>query len=110
LNGEQVLAPERAVHIDNWLRLGLVTVDYISQLTKDTMYDWVEAAPLMVEARKRYDTDDVKRVVFQKGILRATDFGRAFGRVVIHPTDARFSTNGCEKVAQGRVGDLAGSE
>jgi Abortive infection alpha len=82
-DGKQVAAPFRALHIANWVRLGLVTVDYTTHLTADTSYAWVETTPLMVEAREKYDTAENKRVVFSKGILRVTEFGKVFERVVI---------------------------
>ena len=69
--------------VDNWNRLGLITVDYQSSFTDEDRYSWVETTPLMAAAREQHDTSDTKRVIFQKGILRATEFGRSFERVVI---------------------------
>jgi hypothetical protein len=82
-DGKQVAAPFRALHIANWVRLGLVTVDFTTKFTNDAAYGWVETTPLMVEAREQYDTAENKRVVFVKGILRVTEFGKVFERVVI---------------------------
>lgn len=82
-DGQQVAAPFRALHIDNWIRLRLVTVDYTSWFSGEEAYAWVETTPLMIQAREQYDTDEIKRVVFQRGILKATDFGKAFEHVVI---------------------------
>jgi hypothetical protein len=82
-DGKQVAAPSRALHIDNWVRLGLVTVDSTTWINDDRAYAWVETTPLMVEAREQYDTAENKRIVFTKGILRVTEFGKVFERVVI---------------------------
>jgi hypothetical protein len=76
-------APERAMFVDNWIRLGLVSLDYTATLTVKKRYSWVESTPLLVRARKHYDTAELKRVLYQLGVLRITDFGKAFGRVVI---------------------------
>jgi Abortive infection alpha len=82
-DGKQVAAPFRTLHIANWVRLGLVTVEFITHFAGNVTYDWVETTPLMVEAREQYDTAENKRVVFTKGILKVTEFGKVFERVVI---------------------------
>ena len=81
--GEQVLMPGGAMFVDNWIRLGLVTVDYASWLIAPQAYSWVDTNPEMVSARKQFDTEEFKRVEFTKGILKPTEFGRSFERVVI---------------------------
>jgi hypothetical protein len=82
-NDQPIAAPERALWVDNWIRLGLVTVDYGAKLTQEERYSWVETTPLLVEARKQHDTAELKRIEYQLGVLRVTDFGQAFARVVI---------------------------
>jgi hypothetical protein len=82
-DNKQVAAPFRGLHIANWVRLGLVTVDLTTFITHEDAYKWVETTPLMVEAREQYDTAENKRVIFQKGMLKVTEFGKAFERVVI---------------------------
>lgn len=80
---KQVASPERAIFVDNWIRLGLVSVDYSSFFTDEGRYSWAETTPLVLASREKYDTPDLKRVDYQRGILKPTEFGRAFGRVVI---------------------------
>jgi hypothetical protein len=65
------------------VRLGLITVDFTTQVLGDDAYAWVETTPLMVEAREKYDTAENERVIFRKGILRVTEIGKVFERVVI---------------------------
>lgn len=73
--------PSLAVWVDNWLRLGLVEVDYTSNLVAEEAYVWVDSRPEMqrlIEADGRgADAAEVR-----KGILRATDFGLRFGAAV----------------------------
>lgn len=84
--GRQVAAPERSLFVDNWVRQGLVTVTYDFQsFTDEARYAWVDTCPPIVEAREHLDTQEFKRVEIQHGVLKATDFGRAFYRVVIAP-------------------------
>lgn len=79
----QVGAPERAMFVDNWIRLGLVTVDYVNQLMDQTRYGLFQTAPLVLAARKQYDSDNQTRVTIQHGVLTVTSFGRAFEKAVI---------------------------
>jgi hypothetical protein len=89
--GEQVVAPEGAIFIDNWVRLGLVAVGYTSAHADEAQYSWVETTPLMVAARKQHETGE-QRVTFQKGVLRPTEFGRLFERVVISSEPKALTT------------------
>lgn len=80
---KQVAAPERAMFVDNWIRLGLITVDYVNQLMDQTRYAVFNTAPAVVDARREHDTDDQIRVTITQGVLRVTAFGRAFENAVI---------------------------
>lgn len=80
---------ETAVYIDNWIRLGLVDVDYGSFLTAPGSYDWVSKNPRYLTAQAEFDTEELQVVEFgQGGILSPTDFGRLFHRVVMGQSDA----------------------
>lgn len=79
----QVAVPERAVFVDNWIRLGLVEVDYTTALTKKGRYDWCETAPLVLEARESFRGIEGRTVECQHGILTVTDYGTAFRRAVM---------------------------
>ncbi|SCX76990.1 DUF4393 domain-containing protein [Nitrosospira sp. Nsp13] len=67
--------------VDNWIRLGLVTVTYQAQLLDEANYSWVESRP---EYRRFWDTPhlDGESVVFQKGIIVKTAFGDQFAKAV----------------------------
>jgi abortive infection alpha-like protein len=73
------------MQIDNWIRLGLVTVDYTSPFADPGMYSWADTSPAVIQAREEHDTEDTKLIDIQKGSLRVTAFGRAFNRAVIRP-------------------------
>ncbi|WP_162529272.1 DUF4393 domain-containing protein [Segeticoccus rhizosphaerae] len=85
LNGQQAFVPERALQIVNWQRLGLVTVAFDTFMTADGAYEWAETNPRVIGLRTALDTDDLKRIQIEKGLLTVTDFGRAFNQVVIRP-------------------------
>lgn len=70
-----------AVWVDNWVRLGLIEVDYDSSLVADGAYDWVDDRP---ELQRLIETDDRGRdaVEIRKGLLRSTDFGLRFAAAV----------------------------
>ena len=85
----QVDEPERALFIDNWIRLGLITVDYLGSLNDKSRYDWANTAPAVIKAREKYDTDSDQRIDIQHGVLHATALGKAFYRTVIVPPQPR---------------------
>lgn len=85
----QVAAPDHAMFVNNWVRLGLVTVDYLSTMVEASQYDWAQTAPLIVAAREKYDTEGLKRIECAHGLLRVTDFGRAFANTVMRPVSAQ---------------------
>lgn len=75
--GEQVVNPSLSAWIDNWTRLGLVERDFANFFTDAARYEWVEKRPEVVHLRV-----EGKAVSFDKGLLRATDFGRRFAVAV----------------------------
>lgn len=66
--------------VDNWHRLGLVSVGYTDHFTDLAMYSWVENRPEYIAA-KAEQSDQL--VTFEKGIMRVTAFGAQFSRVVL---------------------------
>lgn len=76
--------PDITSWVDNWIRLGLVDVDYGRVLTAENAYDWVEERPEYVAAQAETDpiTHDLK---FEKGLLSVTAFGRRFAKAVAPP-------------------------
>lgn len=75
--GEPIEIPASAMWVDNWVRLGLVDVDYTRYLTKPDSYEWVDGRPEVVRLRGAGET-----IEFQRGCLRVTDFGREFAAAV----------------------------
>jgi len=73
--------PRVPTMVDNWIRLGLIDVEYQAWIDDHRAYDWVVHRP---EFKRHTATHSGAgaTVFFQKGILRATAFGCAFGRAV----------------------------
>lgn len=71
-----------ATYVDNWSRLGIVTVDYGNYLTDPEAYAWVETSGHMIGIKKHLEPTPEKSVEYDKGVLVVSDFGRAFARVV----------------------------
>lgn len=70
------------VWVDNWIRLGLVEVDYDSFLVDPKMYDFAETRP---ELRALVESDPRGREGYtvQNGILRVTSFGTRFSSAAV---------------------------
>ncbi len=77
-----------AMWVDNWVRLGLVSVSFEGHLARPGAYDWVEARPEYVAlqaATPPVDPTDaaiVYRPTFERGYIEATSFGLSFARAV----------------------------
>jgi hypothetical protein len=67
--------------VDNWIRLGLVEVDYSKQLSQADVYEWVEQRPEYARLRSEHETETVK-CSYQRGILNCTALGIQFARAV----------------------------
>lgn len=78
---EQVENPRLAATIDNWMRLGLVEVEYGTYLTEKDAYDWVENRQEFIRLSQEYN-DSTKKVKFEKGYIVRTEFGRQFAKAV----------------------------
>ncbi|WP_442928983.1 Abi-alpha family protein [Modestobacter sp. VKM Ac-2977] len=68
-------------YIDNWTRLGLVTVSYMEFMTAPDVYAWVNSRPEMLKLRQVHETEDVQ-VTSENGIIAPTTFGKAFAATV----------------------------
>ncbi|TRW98426.1 DUF4393 domain-containing protein [Paracoccus sp. M683] len=75
-SGSAVLIPQFPQYIDNWIRLGLIDVDYGTWLTADHAYDWVKSRPEYISLLN--EVGDENMIQITKGLLRTTDFGKAF--------------------------------
>lgn len=70
-----------SVWIDNWVRLGLVEVDYTRNLVREGSYEWVKQRPEFERLRDE-DPRGSESIAIREGILRPTDFGRRFAEAV----------------------------
>lgn len=73
--------PDAAVLVDNWIRLGLVSVDYLIRLVGEGEYDWVGECPEAKAAIGRSNTSP-PRIAPTNGVLTWTAFGAGFARAV----------------------------
>lgn len=67
--------------VDNWVRLGLVTVDYMTKLTDETTYHWVDLRPEVIRLRQ-FDENEKKKIEITRGVLERTAFGVQFAKAV----------------------------
>ncbi|WP_068480404.1 DUF4393 domain-containing protein [Pseudoclavibacter helvolus] len=66
--------------IDNWSRLGLVSVNFNGWLLGDDAYSWVESRPEYAYAAK--NLEEGREVGIDKGVLEITSFGMRFAEAV----------------------------
>lgn len=70
-----------AVYVDNWVRLGLISIDYDSRLVADNTYDWIDTRPEVVRLRSAtYQEGATVHVIC--GMLHRTSFGNSFAKAV----------------------------
>lgn len=71
-------------YVENWIRLGLITVDYSVFQANEHAYDWVEKRPEYKGATiPRTSSDEFQpRLDIQKGLMFRTKYGEIFGRIV----------------------------
>lgn len=78
--GTPYLNPLTPAYIDNWVRLGLADASYADHLVSPDAYAWVADRP---EYQNSEVTEpDKMELVFEKGLLRLTAFGKAFAHAV----------------------------
>ncbi|MBI4290393.1 MAG: DUF4393 domain-containing protein [Betaproteobacteria bacterium] len=76
--------PRFPAMVDNWVRLGLVQVDYQTHLLPTegkSNYDWVEERPEYLRLRSAHESETVK-VTHADGIMGRTALGIQFTRAV----------------------------
>lgn len=74
-------SPRIPAMVDNWLRLGLVDVDYNKHLMDENSYTWVEQRPEVVRYRELHENEQQK-LSFGNGVLQRTAFGIQFAKAV----------------------------
>jgi hypothetical protein len=77
--GKPMQEPQAPTWVENWQRLGLVNVTYTEFRSGTDAYAWVESRPEYLELAKR---PDIKKLSFDRGLMRVTAFGRQFFRAV----------------------------
>ncbi|MDF0534319.1 DUF4393 domain-containing protein [Shewanella sp. A32] len=79
--GQPVEDSKLAAMVDNWIRLGLVKVEYDKFLTEPSHYSWVESRP---EYKRLCDSlnNDERKVEYTRGIIYRTELGKRFAAAV----------------------------
>lgn len=81
LAGQPEESPLLPVWVDNWIRLGLVDVDYSMFLVGENAYEWVVQRPEYARLAAG-DPRGEEAMEITKGRVRPTDFGRHFHSAV----------------------------
>lgn len=80
-SNEAIENPRIPAMVDNWVRLGLVDVDYDKHLTSEGAYSWAEQRPEVVRYRQANENEQQK-LSFANGVLQRTDLGIQFAKAV----------------------------
>ena len=92
-SGNPVEEPLGSMFVENWVRLGLVTVDFSTFLIGDGVYDWVERRPEYI----RFDADlrlhGLRTISYDRGGFRRTNFGLNFASAVSPVSPVPTSTH-----------------
>jgi hypothetical protein len=78
----QVEHPSSSVYVDNWIRLGLITVAYDTWLTRPNAYNWADTRPEVTQFRAALQHENIL-VSYDRGHLSATAFGLRFKGAVV---------------------------
>jgi hypothetical protein len=72
--------PQAPMWVDNWQRLGLVSVSYYEGLLSADAYSWVEKRPEYLRLKRDLASRKIQAYSngTQHGMMRVTDFGRHF--------------------------------
>lgn len=73
--------PKVPAMVDNWVRLGLVNVDYATHLNAADSYSWVENRPEVARYRQEHESE-TRKISFEKGIIVRTALGIQFAKAV----------------------------
>lgn len=73
--------PKLPAMVDNWIRLGLITVDYTKKLTAEGSYSWAEERPEVLKFKLERE-NETQKISFQYGILTRTSLGTQFAKAV----------------------------
>lgn len=67
--------------IENWIRLGLIEVNYSQHLADKKVYEWNNTRPELNELRLKHENKN-KKIIFENGILERTALGEHFAKAV----------------------------
>jgi hypothetical protein len=73
--------PKVPAMVDNWVRLGLVNVDYATHLDSTDSYSWVENRPEVARYRQEHE-NETRKISFANGIIMRTALGAQFAKAV----------------------------
>ena len=73
--------PRCPAMVDNWIRLGLVEVDYSKYIQDEKSYAWVEKRPEVLKYKEQNETED-RKIDFGKGVIVKTALGSQFSKAV----------------------------
>lgn len=76
-SGQPVSSPSVPVWADNWVRLGLIEIDFQTSITAADAYDWVTERPEYKQCITKFQTVP-EQMDINKGVFRRTDFGSRF--------------------------------
>lgn len=82
--GSPVVIDMMPAYIENWIRLGLITVDYSVHQADEHAYDWVEKRPEYIKRTipKVNEGQFQPKLKVNKGLMARTKYGEIFGNIV----------------------------
>lgn len=90
-NGEPFYHPNISIYVDNWVRLGLVEVDYTSTVSfVEKEYDELQERKEYLEDNSNPDPELLKSMM--KGCIQRTAFGAQFAEVVGIDTSSKIES------------------
>lgn len=73
--------PRATAMVDNWIRLGLVEVDYDHKIGGEENYEWVASRPEFIRYKLQLQHEGQK-VAYIRGTMVRTEFGHQFSHAV----------------------------
>ena len=78
---EPVVIPRFPAMLDNWVRLGLVNINYDGWIRREGAYEWVESRLEYLELKELHDSPATP-VSYEKGYVSVTNLGKEFSRAI----------------------------
>lgn len=79
--GKPAIVDGLGAMVDNWTRLGLVTVSYTDTLTDERRYEWLSTRPELSAQPPETEESEFK-IEWTRGIIFPTELGNRFARAV----------------------------